>query len=173
MNITVIDNSILAQATKAYTNFEKCQIPFAAVKLNICLQNTGKEEIDEIVEDNFRSEKDTIFKQNGKYLILMNRTTIEAAERAVNRLRTKVGHIINNNCGNLKDNRNVHASAYIYGSSRTINKMRIKYLDLSPAISSFDRKNVKLPLDYSEYLRWFDLPKTDHLKIKKMINVVA
>ncbi len=173
MNITVTDKSILAQATKAYSNFERCQIPFAAVKLNICLQNTGKEEIDEIVEDNFRSEKDTIFKQNGKYIILMNRTTIEAAERAVNRLKAKVRHIINRNGGNLKDNSNVHASAYIYGSSRTINKMRIKYLDLSPAISSFDRKNIKMPLDYSEYLRWFDLPKTDHLKINNMINVVA
>jgi len=41
-------------------------IPFAAVKLNVCLQNISKKEIDEIIKDNFRSEKDLIFK--GEYL---------------------------------------------------------------------------------------------------------
>lgn len=173
MNIAVTNNSILTEATKAYSNFESCQIPFAAVKLNICLQNTSKKELDEIVEDNFRSEKDTIFKEKGKYIILMKRTTIEAAERAVNRLKAKVGHILTRNRENLKDNRYVHASAYIYGTSRAINKMRIKYLDLSPAISSFARENIKMPLDYSEYLRWFELPKTENHIINNMINVVV
>lgn len=173
MNIAVTNNSILAQAAKAYHNFESCQIPFAAVKLNICLQNTSKKEIDEIVEDNFRSEKDTIFKENGKYIVLMKRTTIEAAERAVNRLKDKIAHLSTRNRENLKDNRYARAAAYIYGSSRTIKKMRIKYLDLSPAISSFDRINIKMPLDYREYLRWFDLPKTENLKINTMINVVV
>ena len=173
MNITVTDNSILTQATRAYRNFESCQIPFAAVKLNICLENTGKKEIDEIVEDNFRSEKDTIFKENGKYIVLMNETTIEAAERAVNRLKAKIDRVSARNRENLKHNRYAWATAYIYGSSRTINKIQFKYLNLSPGIHSFDRKNIKMPLDCSEYLRWFDLPKTENLKINTRINVVV
>ena len=96
MDISVTNNSILTQAPKAYNNFESCQIPFAAVKLNICLQNTSKKEIDEIVEDNFRSEKDLIFKEDKNYFILMKRTTIEAAQRAVNRLKAKIGRITRN-----------------------------------------------------------------------------
>ena len=173
MNIEVTNNSILTQATKAYNNFESCQIPFAAVKLNICLQNTSKKEIDEIVEDNFRSEKDTIFKENGKYIVLMKRTTIEAADRAVNRLKAKIAHLVIRKREDLKSNGYVSASAYIYGSNRAKNKMRIKYLDLSPAISSFARENIKMPLNYGEYLRWFELPKTENLKINTMINVVV
>jgi uncharacterized protein YdaT len=163
----------VTQATKAYNNFESCQIPFAAVKLNICLQNSSKKEIDGIVEDNFRTEKDTIFKENEKYIILMKRTTIEAAERAVNRLKAKVGDIIARNCENLKDNSSVYASAYIFDSSRVTRKMRVKYLNLSPNINSFDRKNFKMPLNYGEYLRWFELPKTVGVKINNIINVIV
>jgi uncharacterized protein YdaT len=172
MDISVNNNSILTQATKAYNYFESCQIPFAAVKLNICLQNTTKKEIDEIVEDNFRNEKDLIFKKDKNYFILMQRTTIEAAERAVNRLKAKMGHITRN-CENLKDNSYVHASAYIFGSIRGTKKMHIKYLDLNPNLNSFDRKIHKMPLGYGEYLRWFELPKTESLKIKQMIDVVV
>jgi uncharacterized protein YdaT len=102
MDIIVSNNSILTQATRAYNNFESCQIPFAAVKLNICFQNTSKKEIDEIVEDNFRSEKDLIFKEDKNYLILMKRTTIEAAERAANRLKAKIGYIARNSSVQLR-----------------------------------------------------------------------
>ena len=116
MDISVTNNNILTQATKAYNNFESCQIPFAAVKLNVCMQNTSKKQIDEIVEDNFRSEKDLILKKDKNYFILMKRTTIEAAERAVNRLKSKIGHITRN-CESLKDNNHNHASAYILALS--------------------------------------------------------
>jgi len=172
MNISVTNNNILAQATKAYNNFESCQIPFAAVKLNVCMQNTDKKEIDEIVEDNFRSEKDLILGKDKKYFILMKRTTIEAAERAVSRLKSKIGHIARN-CESLKDNNLNHASAYIFGSIRGTKRMHIKYLDLSPNLNSFDKKIYKMPLGYGEYLRWFELLKTESLKINQMINVVA
>jgi hypothetical protein len=172
MNISVTHNSILTQATKAYNNFESHQIPFAAVKLNVCLQNTTQKEIDEIVEDNFRNEKDLIFKKDENYFILMQRTTIEAAESAVNRLKAKMGHITRN-CKNLKDNSYAHASAYIFGSIKGTKKMHIKYLDLNTTLNSFDRKIHKMPFGYGEYLRWFELPKTESLKINQMINVVV
>ena len=172
MDISVTNNNILTQATKAYNNFESCQIPFAAVKLNICIQNTCKKEIDEIVEDNFRSEKDLILKKDKNYFILMKRTTIEAAERAVNRLKSKIGHITRN-CESLKDNNHNHASAYIFGSIKGTKRMHIKYLDLSPNFNSFDRKIHKIQFGYGEYLRWFELPKTESLKINQMISVVV
>ena len=136
------------------------------------MQNASKKEIDEIVEDNFRSEKDFILKKDKNYLILMERTTIEAAERAVNRLKSKIGHI-NKNCGSLKDNIHNSASAYIFGSIRGTKSMRFKYLDLNPNINSFYKKNHKLTFGYGEYLRWLQLPKTESLKIHQMINVVV
>ena len=172
MDISVTNNSILTQAPKAYNNFESCQIPFAAVKLNVCMQNTDKKEIDEIVEDNFRSEKDLIFKEDKNYFILMKRTTIEAAQRAVNRLKAKIGRITRN-CESLKDNNHNHASAYIFGYSRGINK--IKYLDLNPNINinSFDRKALKIAFGYGEYLKCCELPKAENLKINQMINLVV
>ena len=172
MDILVSNNSILTQATRAYNNFESCQIPFAAVKLNICFQNTSKKEIDEIVEDNFRSEKDLIFKEDKNYIILMKRTTIEAAERAANRLKAKIGYIARN-CERLKDNNHNHASAYIFGSIRGTKRMHIKYLDLTPNLNSFDRKTHKITFGYGEYLKCCELPKAENLKINQMVNVVV
>jgi len=173
VDISITNNNILNKATTAYNNFESCQIPFAAVKLNICLQNTNKKEFDKIVEDNFRSEKDLIFKEYENYLILMEETTIEAAERAVNRLKAKVGHIISQNYENLKDSSHVRASAYILGSGRKTKEIHFKYLDLNPNLNSFDKKIHKMPFGYDEYLRWFELLKGDSSKINKMINIVV
>ena len=172
MDITGTNNNILIQAPKAYNNFESCQIPFAAVKLNVCLQNISKKAIDKIIEDNFRSEKDLIFKEDKNYIILMKRTTIEAAERAVNRLKAKIDYITRN-CERLKDNNQNHASAYIFGSIRGTKRMHIKYLELNPNLNFFDRKIYKIPFGYGEYLRWLQLPKTESLKVHQMINVVV
>ncbi len=172
MDISVTYNNLSTQATTAYYNFKSCQIPFAAVKLNVCLQNISKKEIDEIIEDNFRSEKDLIFKEDQKYFILMERTTIEAAERAVGRLKAKMGHIIRN-CENLEDNSHNHATAYIFGSSKGTKRIHIKYLDLNFNFNSFNRKNPNITFGYGEYLKWLQSPKTESLKINQRINVVA
>lgn len=172
MEISGAHSQILTQATKAYHDFKNWQVPFAAVKLNVCLQNATKNEIDELIEDNFRSEKDLLFKKDKNYFILMQGTSIEAAERAVNRLKAKIGDITKNG-ELLKDNPHNHAAAYILGSIRGTNRMHIKYLDLNPNLNSFDRKTRKIPSGYAEYLRWLQVPKTENLKIKQMINVVV
>ena len=169
VEISITNNSILNQAATTYNNFEGCKIPFAAIKLNICLQNTSEKEIDEIVEHNFRSEKDLIFKQDKNYIILMKHTTIEAAEMAVNRLKPGVGQIMARNCENLKNGKHVRASAYILGSSRGTKRIRLKYLDLKPTLNSFQRSFYKMPLDYREYLRWLELPKNERLEINKIM----
>ena len=142
------------------------------VNFGLSCPNTSKKEIDEIVEDNFRSEKDLISKEDKNYFILMKRTTIEAAERAVNRLKAKIGHITRN-CESLKDISPNHASAYIFGSIKGTKKMHIKYLDLNPNINkkSFDRKVPQIAFAYGEYLKCCELPKTEQLKINQMINI--
>jgi hypothetical protein len=173
MDLSIYNGSILNRAIKAYNNFESCKTPFAAVKLNVCLQNTSEKKIDEIVEDNFRSEKDLIVKGDKNYLILMKRTTIEAAERAVNRLKSKIGHILTQNGEKLKNSKHVHASAYILGFSRGTKKVHFKYLDLNPTLNPFDRSIYKVQVDYSEYLRWFESPENERLEINKIINIVV
>ena len=167
-----VSNNILTQAAKAYHNFERCQIPFAAVKLNICLQNTGKKQIDEIVEDNFRNEKDLIFKKDKDYIILMKTTTIEAAERAVSRLKAKLGHMTGNR-GNSNDNSHIHASATIFGSSRESKRIAVKYLDLRPDLNTCERKNPGMKLGYVEYVKWFESSKPGSPKINQMVNVLV
>ena len=122
MDISVNNGSILNKATTAYNNFESRKIPFAAVKLNVCRQKTNEKKIDEIVEDNFRSEKDLIFKEDQNYIILMKRTTIEAAEMAVNRLKAMIGNILTQDGENLIDGKHLHASAYILGFSEVTKK---------------------------------------------------
>ena len=172
MDISGANNQILTHATKAYKDFKNRQIPFAAVKLDVCIQNIGKTEIDKLIEDNFRSEKDLLFRRDENYFILMQRTSIEAAERAVNRLKVKIGHIAKN-CESLKHNNQNHAAAYILGSSGGNKRMHIKYLDLNPCFNSFDIKTHKIPSGYGEYLRWLQLPKTESLKRNQMVNVVV
>jgi len=173
MDLLINNGSILNRATTAYNNFESRKIPFAAVKLNVCLPNTNEKKINEIVEDNFRSEKDLIFKKDQNYIILMKGTTIEAAEMAVNRLKSKIGHILTQDGETLKDSKHVHASAYILGFSGETKKFHLKYLDLNPTLNPFVKSIYKMQLDYSEYLRWFELPKNENLEIEKMINIVA
>ncbi|MGD8962686.1 MAG: hypothetical protein PVH43_09230, partial [Desulfobacterales bacterium] len=114
MDISFTNNNILTQASRAFNIFEGCQIPFTAVKLNVQLQDLSKKEIDTIVEKNFRSEKDLIFKEDENYIIFMKRTTIEEAERAVIRLKGEIGSETKM-LKSLKDNLHYKVSAYIFG----------------------------------------------------------
>jgi hypothetical protein len=171
MDFPVTKNS-LTRAAEAHPNYERCQTPFAAVRINICLPNTGKKQIDEIVEDNFRNENDLIFKEDKDYLIFMQTTPIEAAERAVSRLKAKLGRMTGSR-GNSTDNSHIHASAYIFGSSGGSNRIAVRYLDLSPDINTCERKNHAMKLGYGEYVKWFESLKPGSPKISKMVNVLA
>ena len=171
MDISVTKYSILTLATTAFNNFESFQIPFSAVKLNVWLRNISRKKIGTIVENNFRSGKDLIFKEDKNYFTLMKRTKIDAAEQAVNRLKSEIGHKTRN-CKTQKDNKHNQASAYIFSYIRGTKRMHIKYLDLIPNLHSFDIKTRKITFGYSEYLKCCELPKTENLKINKMINLV-
>jgi hypothetical protein len=171
MDISFTNNNILTQASRAFNIFEGCQIPFTAVKLNVQLQDLSKKEIDTIVEKNFRSEKDLIFKEDENYIILMKRTTIEEAERAVIRLKGEIGSETKM-LKSLKDNLHYKVSAYIFGSIKGTKRMQVKYLNLIPNQNCFDRNNHKISFGYGEYLKFREFPKTENFKINKMINLV-
>ena len=79
--------------TRAYVDFERHSIPFAAIKLNISMQKWNRQACDEIVEDNYRSENDVVFKNQDEYVILMQDTTLEVAEAATYRLRKRLGQL--------------------------------------------------------------------------------
>lgn len=169
MNLLVINNHILAQATRLYENFESRKIPFAAIKLNISLQNSYKNEVDEIVEDNFRRGKDLIFKNNDAYVILMKDTSIEVAESATNRL--KVGlYLFGTNFKNFSDTQQIQASAHIFGFSNKAKKLLIKYLDLSSPLNVKKREDT-VQASLQEYLRWLELSNNDGYQAYQRIDI--
>jgi len=159
MNFPVTSKHIFSQVRRAIENFERREISFAAVKLNISMQITNKKEIDEMVEENFRSEKDLILNNQRAYIILMHDTTIEAAESAVKRLKIRLD-LLNPYGRRLKDINQVHATAYIIGSKKGTPKLQIRYLDLSSQLN-FKKRVDNLKLSFNEYLRWLEIPKNN------------
>ena len=171
MDMLVTGNPLYAQATRAYEDFEKRKIPFAAVKLNISLQTTASKEVDALVEDNFRSEKDLIFINADGYIILMKDTTMEAAERALNRLKDRLGFLTRGGDG-FKDNKRIHASAYILGSCQATKSIQTKYLDLSPHLN-FKNSTDTLQFNFKEYLRWLESSKNTDSQANQGIDIVV
>jgi hypothetical protein len=171
MNFSVSNTKIYAQAMQAFENFEKHTIPFAAVKLSVSMQNVDRKKVDEIVEDNFRSENDLIFKNKLAYFILMKDTPIHAAESAASRLKVKLGELPRH-CIGLKDDQHIHASAFILGSIPGTNRLHVRYLDLSPAFD-FKKRNNRVPFIFKEYLKCGKLPENDHSKFSQMINLIV
>ena len=155
--------------TRAYVDFERQRVPFAAIKLNISMQNWNKQECDEIVEDNYRSENDVVFKNQDEYVILMQDTTLEVAENATYRLRNRLGQLspFSKKIGDINP---IQASAHILGSSPGTDKLLVRYLDLSPQF------NFKAPVEtiqpnFNEYLKWQDGPRTNNNPFTQRINI--
>jgi hypothetical protein len=169
MNLLVTNNHILDQAKRIYENFDSRKIPFAAVKLNISLQNGCKNEVDEIVEDNFRRGKDLIFKNNDAYVILMKDTSLETAERATNRLKAGL-FLFGSNFQNFPDSQQIQASAHIFGFSNKANRFHIKYLDLSSPLNA-QKKTDRIQTSLQEYLRWLELSNNDGYQTYQRINI--
>ena len=169
MNFPITQNQALDQATRAYQDFERRQIPFAAIKLNIAAQQQNKKVYDEIVEDNYRSEKDVILKKSNAYVILMRDTTLEVAESATQRLKARLGRLINYS-NNSKQSNPIQASAYILGSSKGTLRLLMRYLDLSPELNYKPQANILKP-SFSEYLKWLNAPEKENDQIRQRINI--
>ena len=155
--------------TRAYVDFNRQNIPFAAIKLNISMQNWNRQECDEIVEDNYRSEKDVVFKNQDEYVILMQDTTLEVAESATYRLKNRLGQLspFSRKIGDINP---IQASAHILGSSRSTDKLMVRYLDLSPQFDFKAQAEVNQP-NINEYLKWQDGPQNTNTPITQRINI--
>jgi hypothetical protein len=169
MNYPISQNQALNHATQAYQNFERRRIPFAAVKLKIAAQQQNKNAYDEIVEDNYRREKDVIYNKDGAYVILMQDTTLEIAESATQRLKTKLGHL-RSDVQNAEKSRPIQASAYILGSSKGSRGLVMRYLDLSPDPHQKPKVDVSQP-SFNEYFRWLNAPEEDSNRSRHRISI--
>lgn len=170
MNFPITQNYIQAQAKAAYQNFDGRNSPFAAIRLNIALGNRHRNDVDEIVEDNFRSETDLIFKNDGAYLILMQDTTLEAAERATKRLKFSLD-LSDDEFINTTNHGQNHASAHILGSSRGTKRLVMKYIDLSAPIGFKAEKNTAVKSNLHEYRKWLNLSVQNGLQIRQKISL--
>ena len=155
--------------TRAYVDFERHGIPFAAIKLKISMQKSNRQECDEIVEDNYRSENDVVFKNQDEYVILMQDTTLEVAEAATYRLRKRLGQLstFSKKIGDINP---IQASAHILGSSQGTEKLLVRYLDLSPQVS-FRAQTESVPPNLNEYLKWQDRPGNINNQFTQRINI--
>jgi hypothetical protein len=169
MNFPITHNQALNQATQAYQNFDRGRIPFAAIKLDIAMQNWNEQQCDQIVEDNFRSERDVIYKKSDAYVILMHDTTLEAAETATQRLKARLGQL--NHYSNRFDNINaVEASAYILGPGKGTRGLLIRYLDLSSQLNCRPQVDILQP-SFREYIKWLNAPGQNNDHIRPRINI--
>jgi len=169
MNFPITHNQALNQATQAYQNFERGRIPFAAIKLNISMQKGNEQQCDQIVEDNYRSEKDVIYKKSDAYVILMQDTTLEAAETATQRLKVRLGQL--NHVSNRFDNINaIQASAYILGPGKGTRGLFMRYLDLSSQPNGRRQVDILQP-SFQEYIKWLNAPGQNDDHIMPRINI--
>ena len=155
--------------TRAYVEFERQSIPFAAIKLNISMQDWNRQECDEIVEDNYRSEKDVVFKNQDEYVILMQDTTLEVAESATYRLKKRLGQLspFSKKIGDIHP---IQASAHILGASQSTDKLLVRYLDLSPQFN-FKTQAPAIQPNINEYLKWQDRPQNNTPAFTQRINI--
>jgi hypothetical protein len=172
MNYSVTNVSILTQAITAHQESERNKIPFAVAELNICLPNISKKEVDQFVKDNFRGGKDRILKKDGTYYILMKGTSIEVAERAVNRLKAKLS-FISRNLRCLEDTKRNQAAVFILGTSRITKRFECKYVDLAPGLNFVSERTRSMPFGFEEYLKCSETPKADNHPESSFISILA
>jgi len=169
MNFPITHHQALDHATEAYQNFERRSIPFAAVKLNISMQNWNEQQCDQIVEDNFRSEKDVIYKKSDAYVIFMHDTTLEAAESATQRLKSRLGQL-NSSGGRFENMNAIEASAYILGPGKGTRGMLIRFLDLSSQLHHSPQFDIMQP-SFREYMKWLNVSESNTDEFATRINI--
>ena len=156
MDFSTASKKFMSYAKKAYDQFEKQKIPFAAVKIYITGSKRDQLGIVDLIWNNFRSEKDFILKGESSYAILMKNTSLEAAEAATNRLGVKL-YQLTHNSDNRDRNFQLCASACIYGASEETKKLHFRYLDFINPF--YDKKESEFwSPKFREYLKWLQPP---------------
>lgn len=162
MECSSINQKFFVHTREAFHRYENRQTPFAAVKIRIHGLSSGREALDKIVCDNFRSDKDVILKNNNDYAILMQNTSIEAAEAATHRLGGKLIRITPD-FKNPETNLPLCATAWIYGAGEETKELHFKYLDLVNP-HSHKKEATNRSGHVGEYLKWKKHGQVRHYK---------
>jgi hypothetical protein len=162
MDCSTINKEFLVYTKEAVHKYENLQIPFTAVK--ICIRGFGadREEIDKIVCDNFRSDKDIILRSKNDYAILMQNTSIEDAEAVTHRLRGRLSRLTPD--FNQRDTISpIGATAWIYGAGQKTKALHFRYLDLIHA-RCHKKAETNWPGQVGEYLKWKEHSRAKNYK---------
>ncbi|MGD2023218.1 MAG: hypothetical protein PVI18_08575 [Desulfobacterales bacterium] len=171
MDFLLTDRRLFAKIAE-YQKYERNKILFAIVGLNICLPNISKKEVDQLIKDNFRGGKDLTIMKGGKYYILMKDTSVEVAERAVNRLKTKLSFIsINFRC--LKDSKRFQAAAFILGTSRIKRIIKCKHVDLTSTSNFSSKQTPIMNFGLKEYLKCSVITNSYNHLNNSLVNIVV
>ena len=158
MEFSTDTEKFLLNSRESYYKFQKHQTPFAAVKINFSGLGGERAKVDDIVRNNFRSEKDAILKSENNYAILMHNTSVMAAEAVMNRISIKLSRL-RYEVKNTTKKPQLNAYACIYGAGEESAKLQFRHLEL---INPLGNKNESAKI--REYLRWTEPIKSKEHK---------
>ena len=152
-----------SSSRQAYDRFKHLQTPFAAVKIYFSGLEGERAKVDDIVGNNFRSEKDAILKSENNYAILMHNTSLQVAEAVVNRISIKLSRL---RYGKKSTTKTPWLKAYacIYGAGEDSVKLQFRHLELIKPFK-IRKEAEKLQPKLREYLRWKESVKSREHKV--------
>ena len=151
MGFSTDTEKFLLYSKEAHYKFQKHQTPFAAVKLYFSGLGDEREKIDDIVGNNFRTDKDFILKSENNYAILMHNTSLQTAEAAINRISKKLFQL-RYEAKIKKSTKPLNSNACISACDKNA-KLRFKHFDPIKSLVKKREKNDS-PLNLGEYLKW-------------------
>jgi len=154
MEISTDTEKFLLNSKEAYYKFQKHQDPFAAVKIYFSGLGGERAKVDDIVGNNFRSEKDAILKSENNYAILMRNTSLRAAEAVINRISIKLSRLRYEDKITTKTQQ-LNAYACIYGAGEERAKLQFRHIELINPLGKKDEPE-KTQSKIREYLRWIE-----------------
>jgi hypothetical protein len=158
MEFSTDTEKFLLNSRESYYKFQKHQTPFAAVKINFSGLGGERAKVDDIVRNNFRSEKDAILKSENNYAILMHNTSVMAAEAVMNRISIKLSRL-KYEVKNTTKTQQFNAYACIYGAGEESAKLQFRHLELiNPLGNKHESAKIK------EYLKWIEPIKSKEHK---------
>ena len=163
MVLSTDTEKFLLGSKEAYSQFQKHKVPFAAVKIYFSGLRSEKAKLDDIVGNNFRSDKDAILKSENNYAILMHNTSLKAAEAVLDRISIKLSRL-RYGAKNKTKKPQLNAYACIYGAGEGSAKLQFRHLELiNPLIKKTEYENP--PPQIGEYLRWLRPLKCNDRKV--------
>ena len=162
MEFSTDTEKFLLNSKEAYYKFQKHQTPFAAVKIYFSGLECESAKMDDILGNNFRSEKDAILKSENNYAILMPNTSLKAAETVMNRISIKLSRL-KYEVKNTAKKPQLNAYACIYGAGEESVKLQFRHLELINPLGNRNEFGKTQP-KIREYLKWMEPIKSKEHK---------